>query len=253
MNKIKEDIAALKLSANSYFFRVAVLLLVSIVLQTIGQLFSATALVLISLLAALGCSVCAYVFAFKGFGRVKKVNALEDTEYPNTGRNFRRFTIAVLVLYVLLAIVLLYVSIASSVLKASLDDGDATVATAYQNSVYAYAVVYSLLTVFSLNSVIALYVMRIHSMEYVSKGFNNLTLFCGLFAIVAIVINILATLYYYIGSADSTSLLLLSSIFRFASYIVMCVFFSLRGKVIKGELPKAETVPSAAPQTDEKK
>lgn len=248
MNEKQKLALDYKIYSNKMLYIMSIVLLVSYILQTVGQMLGGSALIYV-LCLAMAVVIAGYVLSFRGFTLLKKANALEDTAYPNTGRNFNILSIVFCVLSVIFSVVMVFVLASSSVLQNQLQTSpnDASVMNALKNVQIIYGIIYGLVTVLSLQTITGLYMMRTYNIEKSQNKTDNFALFCAIFTLTAVIVNVLSILYNATYKDTSAALTNFSVILRIASYVVSIVFFNLRGKKLdpdykgrKSETEKAE-------------
>lgn len=231
MNEKQKMASDYKIYSNKMLYIMSIVLLASYVLQTVGQMLGGSALIYV-LCLAMAVVIAAYVLSFRGFTLLKKANELEDTAYPNTGRNFNILSIVFCVLSVILSILMCFILVSSSVLQNQLSSApnDAAAANALKNVQIFYGIVYGAVNVLSLQTITGLYMLRTYNIEKSQDVTDNFTLFCALFTLTAVVVNVLSVLYNAAYKDTSAALTNFSVILRIASYAVSIVYFNLRGK-----------------------
>lgn len=245
LNKIKEtgfmnnntnEALDYKIYSNKMFYFMSITLLVSYLLQTFAQMMGGTFLIgLISV--ALIVVVVAYVFAMRGFSLLKKANTFEDTAYPNTGRNFKILTIVFLVFSVVLAVVMVFILLSSTIVKQELvnDPNNQTLIHTQKNINVIYGLVYSAVTVLSLQTITGLYMFRTYNIDKSQSITNNFTLFCAIFMITSVIISVLSKIYIATYPDSTSALTIFSVIINAAAYVISIVYFYLRGKKLVPE------------------
>ncbi len=220
-----------KIYSNKMLYIMSIVLLVSYILQTVGQMLGGSALIYV-LCIAMAVVIAAYVLSFRGFSLLKKANSLEDTAYPNTGRNFNILSVVFCILSVMLSVVMCFVLVSSSVLQNQLQTSptDLTLVNALKNVQIIYGIVYGLVTVLSLQTITGLYMMRVYNIEKAQYKNDNFALFCAIFTLTAVIVNVLALLYNAVYKDTSAALTNFSVFIRIASYAVSIVFFRQRAK-----------------------
>lgn len=228
-----------KIYSNKMFYFMSITLLISYLLQTLAQMLGGTFLIgLISV--ALIVIVVGYIFAMRGFSLLKKANSLEDTAYPNTGRNFKILTIVFLVLSVVLAFVMIFILLSSTLVKQELanDPNNQTLIHTQNNINVIYGLVYSAVTVLSLQTITGLYMFRTYNIDKSLSVADNFTLFCGIFMVTSVVISVLSKIYIATYPESTSALTIFSVVINAAAYVISIVYFFLRGKKLAPE-PKA--------------
>ena len=231
MNEKKKMALDYKIYSNKTLYIMSIVLLVSYILQTVGQMLGGSALIYI-LCIAMAVVIAGYVLSFRGFSLLKMANDLEDTAYPNTGHNFNILSIVFCVFSVILSVAMCFILVSSSVLQNQLQSApsDAVIANALKNVQILYGIVYGAVTVLSLQTITGLYMMRVYNIEKSQNKTDNFALFCAIFTLTAVIVNVLSILYNATYKDTSAALTNFSVILRIASYAVSIVFFYLRGK-----------------------
>jgi len=230
-----------KIYSNKMMFFMSIAMLASYLLQTLGQMLGGT--FLIGLIAiALIVVIVGYVFSLRGFSLMKKANALEDTAYPNTGKNFGILTVVFLVLSVILAFIMIFIMLSSSIVTKELsnDPNNQTLIHTLKNINIFYGIVYSVITVLSLQTISGLYMFRSYNIDKSQGKSDNFTLFCAIFMLTSVVVSVLSKIYIATYPESTSALTNFSVIINAAAYILAIVYFSRRGKKL---VPAAELEP----------